>query len=257
MAEEGGPPIVVEGSGIRVIDSEGQQLHRLQRRLRLGQPGVWPRRDRRRRPGSDAQAGLLPAGVDDGAGDPPAGEAGGGDPRKPRTLVAGHRRVGGERDGGQDREGLPQAQGRGGAVQDNQPEGLLPRRHGRGDVDGGGGPRRLWAELPRYGLCAAAESPEPRARRRDGVRVRRPVRGGRREADRVPRRGHGRGGDRRADSVARDGRAEGGAGRGVLADAPADMRPSRRAPDRRRGGVRLRAHGQVVRRGALRGGAGT
>ena len=138
----------------------GPHVDRPERRVRLSERRVWKNGHCRGRARADDEALIPAARRGDRAAHPRVGED-----RRDRAGVDGarlsrQRRLRVDRDGDQDRPGLPQAQRRAGPVQGHQPSQFVPRRDRRRPLDGGERvrrPLRLRAVLSGHDLRAAAE----------------------------------------------------------------------------------------------------
>ena len=131
----------------------------------------------------------------------PRSQAGGDHAGHAESHVPRQQRGGGQRDGNQGRQGVPQAQRRTRSIQDHQQVRVVSRRPGTRAV------ARLFSRPPKRGLRAglsgvgvrpSAERVPVRQGRSHAVGVRRALREGRRGAHQVPPAEHGRGGDSRA-----------------------------------------------------------
>ena len=120
---------------------QGRRLHRedldrRERRLLLRQRRLRPDRDSRSRLRADEAAGLFPPEDDHGGDGTACGEGRRARSGRPVPGLSRQRRLRGGRDGDQDCPRLPPPHGRQGPVQDRQPQGLVPRRHGRDALAG-------------------------------------------------------------------------------------------------------------------------
>ena len=134
-AEEDGPSVIVEGQGIRVIDSEGRDWIDVNGGYMCVNVGYGRRELAEAMREQMSQLVYFPQGSTTQPLVNLAAKLADITPGNLQRSWPADRRLRGERDCHQDRQGIPQAKGRVWPIQDHQQKGLVPRRSRPDDVD--------------------------------------------------------------------------------------------------------------------------